>query len=354
MFIFEHKIKNMNPQSFIQNGLPKELSGLPYGEIFILTNPNTGISSKNIFMMQFIFSMARQYGVKHIVKEKPVDFPELWGCCACNIKGEKGDQVLIADNDSLVEMLCKLWELDHEEVCKTIIIPGRNKDITCGGETHPVSLTIIPSKKSGSIVRKDDYTYTLHSIVDASRERTMERLTDAFQEMFSHKIDISMEDISALYEKVKKSRKTYKLVIQIKDKEGNSFKKLKSCDISLVDNYGSQYPLTMEPLMKSLYLTFILFKEGIPVMNVSDSEFYDLFLKIQDKLSRESKLPSKESLLLNTNFNLSKIRKCILNATNDVYAKEQFAIDGYSGDVYKVAGATDEDRELIKKEFGIE
>ena len=89
-------------------------------------------------------------------------------------------------------------------------------------------------------------------------------------------------------------------------------------------------------------------------MNVSDSEFYDLFLKIQDKLSRESKLPSKESLLLNTNFNLSKIRKCILNATNDVYAKEQFAIDGYSGDVYKVAGATDEDRELIKKEFGIE
>ena len=43
-----------------------------------------------------------------------------------------------------------------------------------------------------------------------------------------------------------------------------------------------------------------------------------------------------------------------MNATNDVYAKEQFAIDGYSGDVYKVAGATDEDRELIKKEFGIE
>ena len=32
----------------------------------------------------------------------------------------------------------------------------------------------------------------------------------------------------------------------------------------------------------------------------------------------------------------------------------QIAIDGYSGDVYKVAGATDEDRELIKKEFGIE
>ncbi len=152
----------------------------------------------------------------------------------------------------------------------------------------------------------------------------MEKLTDAFQEMFSHKIDISMEDISALYEKVKKSRKTYKLVIQIKDKEGNSFKKLKTCDISLVDNYGSQYPLTMEPLMKSLYLTFILFKEG------------------------------KESLLMNTRQNLSKIRKCISNANNDVYAKEQFAVDGYSGHVYKVAGATDEDRELIKKEFGIE
>lgn len=344
----------MNPNNIPQNGLPKELMSLPYGEIFILTNPNIGISSKNIFMMQFIFSMARQYGKKHIVKERPIGFSGLWDCVACNIKGMRGDQLLIADKDSLVEMLCKFWNLDYDEVCKTISIPNRNKEVTCGGESHPVKISLIPSKKEGALTKKDDFSFTLHCITDASRERTMEKLKEAFQEMFSHKVDVSMEDISDLYEEVKKNRKTYKLVIQINDKEGNSFKKLKTCDISLNDNYGNTYPLKFEPLMKSLYLTFILFKEGLPVMDVSDSAFYDQFLKIQDKLSRESKLPSKESILSNTKSNLSKIRGAILNATNDVYAKEQFAVDGYSGDVYLVAGSTDEDRALIKREFGLE
>lgn len=336
------------------NGLPKELANLPYGEIFILTNPNIGISSKNIFMMQFIFSMARQYGKKHIVREFPIDFSGLWDCAVCNIKGEKGDQLLIADKDSLIEMLCEFWKLDYEEVCKTIKIPNRNKDITCGGETHPVKITLIPSKKEGPMVKKDDFNFTLHCIRDTSREKTLERLKDAFQEMFSHKIDISMEDITELYEEVKKSRKTYKLDIHIKKKEGNSFKKLKTCDISLIDNNGNIYPLSFEPLWKALYLTFILFKDGIPMMDVNESAYYDQFLKIQDRLSRNTKLPSKESLLDNIKSNLSKIRKAILDATNDVYAKEQFAVDGYSGDVYKVAGSTDEDRALIKREFGIE
>lgn len=352
--IFEENHYHMNPANFPQNGLPKELMSLPYGEIFILTNPNIGISSKNIFMMQFIFSMARQYGKKHIVKERPVGFSGLWDCVACNIKGMRDDQLLIADKDSLVELLCEFWELNYEEVCKTINIPSRNKEITCGSESHPVKITLIPSKKEGALTKKDDFSFTLHCKVDASRERTMERLKEAFQEMFSHKVDVSMEDISDLYEEVKKNRKTYKLNIQIKDKEGNSFKKLKTCDISLIDNYGTIYPFVFEPLWKALYLTFILFKDGIPEMDVSDSAFYELFLKIQDKLSRNSKLPSKESILSNTKSNLSKIRGAILNATNDVYAKEQFAVDGYSGDVYLVAGSTDEDRTLIRREFGLE
>lgn len=344
----------MNPNNIPQNGLPKELMSLPYGEIFILTNPNLGITSKNIFMMQFIFSMARQYGRKHIVKEKAVDSSELWDCCACRIKTEKADQILIAGKYSLVEMLCEFWELDYDEVCRTIKIPNRNKDVTCGSESHPVKITLIPSKKEGALTKKDDFSFTLHCITDASRERTMERLKEVFQEMFSHKINVSMEDISDLYEEVKKNRKTYRLDIQVKKREGYSLKRLKTCDINLIDNYGETYPLAMEPLWKSLYLTFILFKDGIPVMDVSDSAFYDLFLKIQDKLSRESKLPSKDSLILNIKSNLSKIRKAIMDATNDVYAKEQFAVDGYSGDVYKVAGATDDDRAFIKKEFGIE
>ena len=344
----------MNTTNIFQQGFPQELINIPYGEIFLLTNPNIGITSKNIFMMQFIFSMARQYGKNHIVKERPVDSSELWDCCACKVKQGKGTQLLIADNASLVEMLSEFWGLDYEEVCKTINIPQRNKEITCGGDGNLLRLNIIPSKTE-KLIRMDENTFTLQCITVASRDRTMAKLTDAFQEMFSHGIDVSFEDISDLYEKLKNSRKTYRLDIQINEKVGFSRKNNpKTCDIKLIDNSGKEYPLEMEPLQKALYLTFILFKDGVLVLNVSNSPFYDIFQKIQDQLSRNTTLPSRDSLFSNTEPNLSKIRTIIWKATNDTSAKEQFAVDGYSGEPYKVAGATDAHRELIRKGFGIE
>lgn len=356
-FFYIFVLSNTNPMNttnIFQQGFPQELISIPYGEIFLLTNPNIGITSKNIFMMQFIFSMARQYGKNHIVKERPVDSSELWDCCVCKVKQGKGCQLLIADNASLVEMLSEFWGLDYEEVCKTINIPQRNKEITCGGDGNLLRLNIIPSKTE-KLIRMDENTFTLQCIPVASRDRTMAKLTDAFQEMFSHGIDVSFEDISDLYEKLKNSRKTYRLDIQINEKVGFSRKNNpKTCDIKLIDNSGKEYPLEMEPLQKALYLTFILFKDGVPEKDVNDSPFYDIFLKIQDQLSRNTALPSRESLFSNTKHNLSVIRTIIWKATNDTSAKEQFAVDGYSGEPYKVAGATDAHRELIRKGFGIE
>lgn len=344
----------MNPKYLLDKSLPKELINIPPGQVFILTNPNVGITSKNIFMMQFIFSMARQYDKKHIVKEKPVDISGLWNCCICKING---DLLLIADKDSLVEMLCKLWGLNYEDVCKTIIIPFRNKDITCGGDSHPIELQLKPSKKTESIVMSGDNSLTLNCIVNTSRERIMDIFQGGFQEMLSHNIDIPMEDIIALYDKVKNTRKTYRLDIHVErdvDAKGRPAEKVRCCEISLVDNTGVRYPLKMETMWVSLYLTYILFKDGKAVMDIGDSDFYDIFHKIQAQLPRGYKKFTPDGLIENAKFNLSKIRKAILNATNDIYAKEQFAIDGYSGDVYKVAGATDDDRTLIKEAFGLE
>lgn len=51
---------------------------------------------------------------------------------------------------------------------------------------------------------------------------------------------------------------------------------------------------------------------------------------------------------------ISKIRKTILKATNDNRAVELFAIDGYEKKTkYKIQGATDDNREKVRKEFNI-
>ena len=54
-----------------------------------------------------------------------------------------------------------------------------------------------------------------------------------------------------------------------------------------------------------------------------------------------------------TNY-ISRIRKAILAATNnDTYAQEQFAVEGWRKDNYGIAGATDENRDVVRKEFRI-
>ena len=105
---------------------------------------------------------------------------------------------------------------------------------------------------------------------------------------------------------------------------------------------------------KALYLTFILFKEGLTVREIGYNEdFYQTFLKILGQLPKGYSKPDKMTLWENSKSKFSKIRKSIMEATNDTYARELFSIDGYSEDVYGVAGATDENRETIKREFGL-
>ena len=54
------------------------------------------------------------------------------------------------------------------------------------------------------------------------------------------------------------------------------------------------------------------------------------------------------------NDKLNNIREAILEATdNNDYLRERFAVEGDKGFPYKVAGATDEHRALIRKEFGL-
>ena len=61
---------------------------------------------------------------------------------------------------------------------------------------------------------------------------------------------------------------------------------------------------------------------------------------------------NKEDLDTFTNY-ISRIRKAILKETNDTYAVEQFAVEGWRKDNYGIAGATDENRDKIRKEFRI-
>ena len=349
---------------------PQELTNIPFEQIFILTNPNVGITAKTIKLIEFIHSMAKRYGQKnHIVHEMPVDHPGLWDCFICKVKTELEVQLLIANKDTLVEMLCEFWGLNYSDVCKSIVIPGwhkNNRGVTIGGDRHPERLSLKPVETAGE-QGKEGYRVTLQVIQDHTESSELLDIRKAFQNIFYHNLDISIEDITALYEDVKKSIKTYHLFIDVKRDDptidGRS-PRIKSCDIFLIDNLGNRYQLKMkekkgekplEPQILALYFTFILFKEGKRIMDISDEDFFGLFMKILTKLPYGGyKKTTPDQLIENVKPKLSKLRKAIWDATHDSYAREQFSIDGYEGEEYKVAGATDEDRKKIKTEFGLE
>ena len=358
----------MNQENFPQNVLPKELSDLPFGQLFVLTNPFLGITSKNIFIMQFIFSMARQYEKHHMVNAIPVEYSGLWDCVACKVQTCNGPQILIADNNSLVKMLCEFWGLDYEEVSKSIKRSERyERYVSLGGESHPLRTPVIPVESTRTSTEKDDYGVSLQLVQSHSRDITLGDIRSTFRDNFNYGFGISLEEVISLYKDEEKNRKSYKLDIQVKWKEVREYKhpkwvihqKMTACDISLIDNFGNTYPIKIDSMTKAIYLTFLLFEDGIEYTQISSSdEFYELFKQIYKKLPRAKGTPkkfnldNKADLDTFTNYT-SKTRQAVLRVTNDTYAEEQFAIEGRRKDVYGIAGATADNRAFVRKELTI-
>ena len=366
------KTNDMSTIKIPQNGLPQEIANIPFGQVIVLTDPNQGITSKTIKTVEFIHSVARKLDQKrHIVNSLPVDAAGLWGCVICKVKTDDGVQILVSDWDSLLEMLCDFWGLDYEEISKIPdIIPGwhkTHKGVTIGGVNHPVRVPLKPTIEEG--VGAESGVTTIQLLQVHSRDNTLGDIRSTFRDNFNFGLGISLDEIIALYKDEEKNRKSYRLNIKVNWKEYEELvpgsgmvkkKKMKACDLSLIDNLGNPpYSFELEAMAKAIYLTYLFFPDGIAYTQISSSdEFYNIFKQIYRKLPRAKACPrkfdleNKEDLDTFTNY-ISRIRKAILKETNDTYAVEQFAVEGWRKDNYGIAGATDENRDVVRKEFRI-
>ena len=337
----------MNP-----NNIPQQLANIPYGQIFILTRP-TGITGKTHHMIWRTLQIARHCHQEPILHTLPIENPKLWECAVCKVGDD--NEMMIADRYSLLEMLCELWGLDYDDVRSNIDFSYRSRIHPIDGEKHPTRVSIEPTEN-----REEDKGVLLQSLPAYTRERILGDFKGIWQDNFNHSIGVTIDDLADIIKEVESSRRKYKLKFKIEkkkvQKDDEVIVKLDSCDIILTDNNGQEYPLGhWVPQVTALYLTFILFKDGIKCEELFyNEEFYNTFIKILHQFPYGSRTPSMGILYKNADSKLSVIRGAILAATDDNYAKEQFAIDGYSQEVYRVVGATDADRAIIKKTFGIE
>ena len=349
-----------------QNGLPQEIANIPFGQVIVLTDPNQGITSTTTQQILAIISIAGKLGQSHIVYALPVQYSGLWGCYICKVKTEEGAVVLVSDRESVLEMLCEFWGLDFNEVSKSIKLSDRyERYVFLGEESHPVRIPV-PVRKPEKEVTEVGSTL-IQCITVHTKEGELAKIEDALEEAFIHKLDITPLDLITLLDKVsKKERKTYELDINIIpgnegwDKDMTVYGPRRTCDITIIDNAGTPHPVNkLQAQTVALYLTFILFKDGKDGIKIADlrtnDEFYSIFQHICKRLKSINNIPDKVTLWKYANRKRGEIKKAIRDATNDDKNAEMlFGIEGEEGKEFRVAGATDELREKIRKEFDIE
>lgn len=349
------------------NGLPKEVTSILYSQLFILTCPYLGVTAKNVHMMQFVLSMAKDFKQGHNIHTMPVDYSGLWDCIVCKVYTDKGDQILISNKDSIIEMLCEFWGLNYSSVCGSYTLPDRYKSIPLGGKIHPIRVTLPSFREPVSGLEKED-TISLHFLGASSREKVWGNIRSSIIDNLNHNYGITLDDIIAIYKEEEKNRKTYTLDIEIEPKtvyeKGKPVERIKKCGFKLTDNFGGEYYYAPPVKSMAIYLTFMLFPEGLTIKQVAgNKKFYDAFKEIYLQLPRHSlkNLPKNFDGLSETDSNpytlflqeLGAIRDAILDLTNDNSAREKFAVEGNGTIPFRVAGATDEHREKIKRKFGL-
>jgi len=312
--------------------------------------------------------MAKQYNQDHLINAMPIDYSGLWDCFACKVKTEEGVKILLSDKDSFIEMLCEFWGLDYDEVCKSIVINKRYKKVTFGGDAHPARIDVSLPKLPKYEVKKDDSSIFLNFMQATSRGEAYGNFRSTIIDNFNYGFGITLDEIIELYKTEEKNRKTYTLDIQIERKEvyedSVPVQKIKSCELYLIDNLGGRHHFPLSAQSKAIYLTFILNNRGLRIKEISgDKVFYNTFKSIYLQIPYHSKshLPANFDNLYDTGSSeytyflqkVGEVRDSIMDATNDNSARLKFAIEGNSSTPFKIAGATDEHRALVKKEFGL-
>ena len=314
--------------------------------------------------------MAKQYEQGHIINAMPVDYSGLWECFACKVKTEDGVQILLSDKESLIEMLCEFWGLDYGEVCKSIVIKRRYKKVTFGGDSHPARITVSsPKMPSTPLVKKDDSSISLNFMQATTRGEAYGNIKSSIIDNFNYGFGITLDEIIELYKTEERHRKTYTLDIHTEPKtvyeKGKPVQKIKSCELYLIDNLGGKHHFPLSAQSKAIYLTFLLYtKRGLRIKEISGNEdFYNAFKTIYLQVPRhiKGKLPANFDNLNDTTSSeylyflqkIGEVRDSIMDVTNDNSARLLYAIEGNASIPFKIAGATDEHKDLVKKKFGL-
>lgn len=178
-------------------------------------------------------------------------------------------------------------------------------------------------------------------------------------------VDYNLDDI--LKEFNTQKDKKYRLEIELKKVviEGPSEikeQKCVDCHIYITDENGEKKELKMKAQEKAVYLLFTLFENGISIKDFPKENktlpqrdpLLNLYIKLHDHLKDHNYISDPKLLQSDITSIRSRIRNRITAIIPNKELVESFAIEGYKEQPFKVAAATQEQRELIIEMFHID
>lgn len=299
---------------------------------------NVHIYPKDVYNGTFAFKLGEVSGdiFSHIKTISPAILPE-----------KMGGEILFVQEVS-----------EHEETTQKeqADIPGnKSKDIE-----DPLCdfCTVCPFKSES-----DDITGDMH-YRESKTIPTKETIKNGIKAMLwnceNHDIDININDIVKEFEEERK--KEYNLIVDIVEEKskGYNYTHISSCNI-ILEQDGEQNIVMTEPAMKAMYLTFLLFEDGVEMID-TDKDFLDYYTEIyrqmpgcqdraggvldKNKWKRSMWVPS-----VHVSPVVAKITKKIEAISPNPKVIKSFSISGNTNMPYKIAASTEELREKIRKYF---
>ena len=178
-------------------------------------------------------------------------------------------------------------------------------------------------------------------------------------------LDIEL-DVDRIKQKVINSLKStieYKLALNIKTIKEDSLSFCTVCDIYVAE--GEEYKLDLTAGEKAVYLTFMLYEDGIRIKETAESSFRSITQKIYNQLPDDNKCEKTAGGILDTGDviydvyektlrgDISNIRAEIDDKIANPLIAQDFAIEGFKNKEFGISNSTPELRAQIKQAFGL-
>lgn len=178
-------------------------------------------------------------------------------------------------------------------------------------------------------------------------------------------LDIEL-DVDRIKQKVINSLKStieYKLTLNIKTIKEDSLSFCTVCDIYVAE--GEEYKLDLTAGEKAVYLTFMLYEDGIRIKETAESSFRSITQKIYNQLPDDNKCEKTAGGILDTGdviydvyektlrSDISRIRAEIDDKIANPLIAQDFAIEGFKDKEFGISYSTPELRAQIKQAFDL-